>query len=87
MTKGLPSVSVHRKIRTVAGKEVELRCPVCGGVEFVASGPEDEAHRKGFRHVIIGVSGDEATMYQTVRFFCCADCGYIMKFMLPTATE
>jgi hypothetical protein len=87
MRRPTPSIAGHRTVNTASGREVSLTCPVCGNEEFLSSGPEDEELRKGFRHVIMGVTGSDATLFQPVRFFACADCGYILKFLLPSEKE
>lgn len=84
MSETKPELRRIKELKAASGRTIKLTCPVCSGSEFYTSGPEDEEHRKGFQHVILGVNrGQEATMYLPVKFAFCGDCGYVLKFMLP----
>lgn len=77
-----------RKLRTQDGKEIDLRCPVCGNGEFASTGPDARVDRAGFQHVIVGIN--EAIRKQIVlpvKFLYCLNCGFIMKFMLKIKEE
>lgn len=81
-----PLRQVHT-VETADGRSVALTCPVCSSSTFYTSGPSEDAKRRGFRHVIIGMSGEDEMLYTTVKFLFCEACGYIMKFMLPKKEE
>ena len=76
-----------RDVKTADGRTVQLTCPVCQSSDFYTSGPDKESKRKGFRHVIIGISGGEELLYKSVKFSFCASCGFVMKFMIPEKGE
>lgn len=78
------ALSQIRSVKTADGRTISLTCPVCGESTFYTSGPKNEADRKGFRHVIVGISGEEEMLYNPVKFMFCENCGFIMKFMIPT---
>jgi hypothetical protein len=46
--------------------------------------PEDMelARKEGFRHVIMGMFGSDRLAAQVVRFQHCANCGYVLQFVL-----
>jgi hypothetical protein len=86
MNDDIPALTRSSRIKALSG-EVDLTCPICAHREFLSSGPVDEVHRRGFRHVIIGVTNDNNLMYLPVRFFACANCGYLLKFMIVGETS
>jgi hypothetical protein len=62
---------------------VKVICPICGHDEFLAIVPDLEwAKREGFRHVIMGVYGNATLAAQPVRFQHCANCGYVLHFII-----
>ncbi len=72
------------KVQTVLKGRIDVVCPVCGHDEFLSAVPEDMewAKREGFRHVIVGVYGDSALAVQAVRFQHCANCGFVLNFVI-----
>lgn len=76
-----------QSIRTDDGREVELTCPVCAHNQFVRPRAEASTEGAGFQHVVVGrevmVDGSSKVLMLPVRFLACANCGYIMKFLLP----
>jgi ribosomal protein S27E len=76
-------------VQTVFKGRIEVRCPVCGHDEFLPAEPEDmaKAKREGFRHVRVGVFGDASLVVQPVRFQHCANCGYILTFVIGKFDE
>lgn len=68
-------------VQTVNDGRIELRCPVCRHDKFLASGPVG-ADRPGFRHVLVGLSGKDSMMATPVGFRHCANCGFVLQFMI-----
>jgi DNA-directed RNA polymerase subunit RPC12/RpoP len=68
---------------TLDGKKAKVTCPVCGSKQFVSLGPPDETSRKGFQHVIMGRTVAGNLLSLPVRSRHCANCGYILRFLLP----
>jgi hypothetical protein len=62
--------------------QVHVKCPICANEEFLDSGPADESERRGFRHVVVGVSGSNRLAYIPVRFKFCSNCGFIVQFVI-----
>jgi hypothetical protein len=61
---------------------VNVRCPICDHDEFLSAAPDIEtAKREGFRHVVVGIYGEDTLAAQVVRFQHCANCGYVLNFM------
>ena len=70
-------------IPTVNQERITVRCPICGHDEFLSAVPDVEwAKREGFRHVVMGVYGEDTLAAQIVRFQHCANCGYILNFVI-----
>jgi uncharacterized Zn finger protein len=71
-------------VPTILKGPVAVRCPICGHDEFLSAEPEDLelAKEKGFRHVIVGMFGNEQLAAQPVRFQHCANCGYVIQFVI-----
>jgi hypothetical protein len=75
-------------VPTVHKGRIDVRCPICGHDEFLSVVPDAErAKREGFRHVIVGVYGESTLAVQAVRFQHCANCGYILKFVIGKFPE
>jgi hypothetical protein len=75
-------------VPTVLGGRREVICPICGHNEFLGITPDMElAKREGFRHVIMGVYGTDRLAAMSVRFRHCANCGYILKFVIGRLSE
>jgi hypothetical protein len=71
------------KVPTVDKGHIDVRCPICGHDEFLSVVPDLEwAKREGFRHVIVGVYGESALAVQPVRFQHCANCGFVLNFVI-----
>jgi hypothetical protein len=64
----------------------EVSCPVCRYDQFLTFAPDiDRAKAEGFRHVIMGVYGENQLHALPVRFWHCGNCGYVLNFvMAPT---
>jgi hypothetical protein len=71
-------------VRTVKSGPFEIKCPICGHDEFMSPVPEDldRVKREGFRHVIIAMYGEDSLAAQPVKFQHCANCGYILNFIV-----
>lgn len=70
-------------IPTALTGPVELVCPICKHDEFLTFAPDIErAKKEGFRHVIVGMYGLDQLQALAVKFWHCANCGYIMKFVI-----
>jgi rubrerythrin len=70
-------------IQTVLSGPKELVCPICGSHEFLAFAPDIErAKAEGFRHVVMGLYGEKELHALPVRFWHCANCGFILNFMI-----
>jgi hypothetical protein len=73
-------------VKTGDGRNIELRCPVCANNLFITSRAPPSKSGAGFQHVIIGreLVSRRAGPAQSlaVRFQACANCGYIMKFLI-----
>jgi hypothetical protein len=71
-------------VRTILKGTIEARCPICGHDEFMSAAPDnlELAKEKGFRHVIVGMFGDDQLAAQPVRFQHCANCGYVIQFVI-----
>jgi rubrerythrin len=68
---------------TVRGERTEVRCPICGNDEFLSFAPDvEKAKREGFRHVIMGMYGEDQLNALPVRFWYCANCGYTLNFII-----
>lgn len=63
--------------------DVQIKCSVCGHDTFLDTGPPNVADRKGFTHVTIGLTGKKELAFKIIRRKFCANCGYIMEFMIP----
>jgi hypothetical protein len=75
-------------IQTILKGPLEIRCPICGHDEFLSVVPDLEwAKREGFRHVIVGVYGEATLAVQPVRFQHCANCGFVLNFVLGNFPE
>jgi hypothetical protein len=70
-------------VPTIFKGRVNVKCPICGHEEFLTSEPEDMelVKEKGFRHVIVGMFGNDQFATQPVRFQHCANCGYVLQFV------
>jgi hypothetical protein len=68
-------------IQAASGDRVKVVCPVCRNDKFLTSGPPPEA-RAGFRHVVMGLTGRDSLSATPVKFQHCANCGYIVQFMI-----
>lgn len=71
-------------VPTILKGTVVVRCPICGHDEFLSAQPQDIelAKEKGFRHVIMGMFGNDQLAAQPVRFQHCANCGYVLQFVI-----
>jgi hypothetical protein len=70
------------------GGRIDVRCPICGHDEFLTAMPDLEwAKREGFRHVVMGIYGEGTLAAQVVRFQHCANCGYILNFVIGQFPE
>jgi hypothetical protein len=76
------------QVPTVLTGRINVVCPICGHDEFLSVVPDLEwAKREGFRHVIVGVYGENTLAAQAVRFQHCANCGYVLKFVIGKFPE
>ena len=70
-------------VPTVKGERKHVVCPICGHDEFLAVKPDAERQKvHGFRHVEIGMYGTDQFAALPIRFQHCANCGYILKFVI-----
>jgi hypothetical protein len=66
----------------------QVLCPICGHNEFLSFAPDIElAKKEGFRHVVVGVYGTDQLAAMPVRFQHCANCGYILNFVIGKFPE
>jgi hypothetical protein len=70
-------------VQTAKGR-IPVECPVCGGDQFLDIGPAEDAQRRGFRHVVVGVSGENHLAWIPVRFKFCENCGFILQFVIQS---
>jgi hypothetical protein len=83
-----PIIPHKFSVPTVLKGRIEVRCPICGHDEFLGVTPDIErAKREGFRHVIMGVYGADQLAALAVRFRHCANCGFILKFVIGKFSE
>ncbi len=76
------------KVPTVLTGSRDMRCPVCGHDEFLTFAPDlEKAKLEGFRHVIMGVYGEDQLHALPVRFWHCANCGYVLNFIIGRFTD
>jgi len=82
----MPNGTQPRKftVPTILKGRVNVRCPICGHDEFLSAEPEDLelVKEKGFQHVIVGIFGNDQLATQPVRFQHCANCGYVIQFLI-----
>ena len=71
-------------VPTVLKGRINVQCPICGHDEFLPNVPVDikRAQREGFRNVVVGVYGDDGLAALPVNFRHCANCGYVLNFVL-----
>jgi hypothetical protein len=75
-------------IPTVFGGRQEIACPICKHNEFLTYVPDLElAKKEGFRHVVTGVYGEDQLFALPVRFQHCANCGFILHFVIGDFKE
>jgi len=75
-------------IPTVRAGSKSVVCPICGHDEFLSITPDLElAKQEGFRHVVMGVFGEDRLSALVVRFQHCANCGYILNCVLGNLPE
>jgi hypothetical protein len=71
------------QIPTVLKGRINVICPICQHDEFLSVTPDIErAKKEGFQHVIVGVFGETSLAAQVVRFQHCANCGYVLNFLI-----
>ena len=90
-TRLMPNGSQPHKfnVTTLLRGPVGVKCPICGHDEFLSAKPDnmEMAREKGFRHVIMGMFGNDQFAAQPVRFQHCANCGYVIQFVIGKFTE
>lgn len=71
-------------VPTIKAGRIDVRCPICGDDEFLSPKPGDmeRVKREGFKHVIMGLFGADTLVAQPVRFQHCANCGYVLHFVI-----
>lgn len=75
-------------VPTVLTGRKHVVCPICGHDEFLAVAPDAVAQQeKGFRHVVMGMYGQDQLAALPVRFQHCANCGYILNFVIGHFSE
>jgi hypothetical protein len=76
------------QVPTVHKGRINVVCPICGHDEFLSVTPDlERAKKEGFQHVIVGVYGESALAAQVVRFQHCANCGYVLNFVIGQFPE
>jgi hypothetical protein len=74
-------------VPTLRGGRKEVRCPICQHDEFLSVTPDvEKAKKEGFRHVVMGIYGDTTLAALPVRFQHCANCGYVLNFIIGKFT-
>jgi hypothetical protein len=80
MTKPINPQKV--KVPTALTGSEDVKCPVCGYDQFLTFAPDIErAKAEGFQHVIMGLYGGSQLHALPVRFWHCANCGYVLNFI------
>lgn len=75
-------------VPTISGERKSVACPICAHDEFLAVAPDLERQRReGFRHVVMGMYGKDQLAALPVRFQHCANCGFILKFVIGHFSE
>lgn len=75
------------------GSTIPVHCPICNHNKFVSARPQDDDSGMGFQHVIVGKQfrrnepESARTLTLPVRFQSCANCGYILKFLIADRGE
>jgi hypothetical protein len=71
-------------VQTFKSGRLGVKCPICGNEEFLSPipGDIDRTKQEGFRHVIMGIFGTDTLAAQPVRFQHCANCGYVLNFVI-----
>ena len=78
-----PIRPVRPTIQTVLSGPINLACPICDSHEFLTFAPDiEKAKAEGFRHVIMGLYGESQLHAHPVRFWHCANCGYVLNFII-----
>jgi rubredoxin len=75
-------------VRTAENKEISVVCPICGKSKFLSVRAETVEAGAGFQHLTLGQEvkpGGALGSFVAlpVRFHACANCGYILKFLMP----
>lgn len=80
------SVPQRLTLKTAAGGDLGVRCPVCSHDLFMSVRASSVEPGMGFQHLILGqeVRAGElgAFVALPVRFHACANCGHILKFLM-----
>ena len=75
-------------VPTVSSGRKHVVCPICEHDEFLAVAPDAAMQREqGFKHVVMGLYGRDQMAALPVRFQHCANCGYILNFVIGHFTE
>jgi len=75
-------------VKTTADEEIAVVCPICRNNTFMAVRAESIETGVGFQHLTLGQEvrpGGSlgAVVGMPVRFHACANCGHILKFLMP----
>jgi ribosomal protein S27AE len=75
-------------VKTAEGKEISVVCPICSNNTFMSVRAQSIETGAGFQHLTLGQEVRPegalgAFVALPVRFQACANCGYILKFLMP----
>src|ERR1700730_2273267 len=87
LTMKKPVTPQTATVATALNGPKNVTCPICAYHQFLTYAPDlEKAKAEGFRHVIMGVYGANELHALPVRFWHCANCGYVLNFVM-TPTE
>lgn len=74
-------------VNTTSGGELAVTCPLCSHGLFISVRAQSAKPGVGFQHLLLGQEVHEGKLGDVValpvRFHACANCGHILKFLMP----
>lgn len=75
-------------VKTASDGEINAACPLCSHKLFISVRAQSLKPGVGFQHLLIGqevrAGGELGEMVALpVKFHACANCGHILKFLMP----
>jgi len=77
-------------VKTASSGDINVACPVCSHDRFMSVRAQSVRSGAGFQHLLLGQEilagqlGDIVAL--PVRFHACANCGHILKFLMPRSS-